>query len=67
MIRGFGEFDSANDIISGWSTHHNFVKRNRKNNKTNAERVGIKVPNKVPWLFMIKQAKFLDTITKANF
>lgn len=67
-MRGFGSFDSADSIIDGWTMHHNFVKRDRKRDKTNAERVGIKeVPQNMPWLFMIKRAKFLDTITNANF
>ncbi|MBI4170335.1 MAG: DDE-type integrase/transposase/recombinase [Candidatus Aenigmarchaeota archaeon] len=48
-MRGFGSFESGNDIIDGWTTHHNFVKRDRKRNKTNAERVGIKkVPDQTP-------------------
>lgn len=67
-MRGFGSFESGDDVIDAWTTHHNFVKRDIKRNKTNAERVGIKtVPSTTPWLFMIKQAKILETITKANF
>ena len=60
--------DSADSITDGWIINHDFVKRDRKRNKTNAERCGIKeVPDKTPWLFMIKRAKFLETITTANF
>jgi len=67
-MRGFGCFESADKVIDGWTTHHNFVKRDRKRNKTNAERIGIKdVPDKMPWMFMIKRVKFLETITTANF
>lgn len=67
-MRGFGGFESADDITEGWITHHNFVKRDRKTGKTNAQRVGIKdVPEKTPWLFMIKRAKILEMIMTANF
>lgn len=66
-MRGFGSPESADVITDGWVTHHNFVKRDRKRNKTNAERVGIKeVPDKMPWLFMIRRAKILEMITSAN-
>lgn len=68
VMRGFGDFDSADAITDGWVIHHDFVKRDRKKNRTNAERVGIKeVPQNMPWLFMIKRTKILETITKANF
>ena len=67
-MRGFGSNDSADAIIEGWKTNHNFVKRDRKRNRTNAERVGIKgIPQNMPWMFMIKRAKILETIQKANF
>lgn len=67
-MRGFGGLDSGDVITDGWVTHHNFVKRDRKTGKTNAQRVGIKdVPEKAPWLFMIKKAKILETIMTANF
>lgn len=66
-MRGFGSFDSADATTDGWVIHHDFVKRDRKRNKTNAERCGIKIPDKTPWLFMIKRAKFLEMITTANF
>jgi len=67
-MRGFGDFASADAITDGWVIHHDFVKRDRNRNKTNAERCGIKeIPTIAPWLFMIKTAKFLETITTANF
>lgn len=67
VMRGFGSLVSADAIMRGWKTHHNFVKRDRKRNKTNAERCGIKeVPDKMPWMFMIKRAKLLETITTVN-
>lgn len=68
VMRGFGNHHSGDAVIEGWKTHHNFVKRDKKRDRTNAERVGLKdVPQHMPWMFMIKRAKILDTITKANF
>ena len=67
-MRGFGNHGSADAIIEGWKINHNFVKRDRKRNRTNAERVGLKeVPQNMPWMFMIKRAKIIETIQKANF
>jgi len=68
VMRGFGNHGSADAIIEGWKINHNFVKRDRKRNRTNAERVGLKeVPQNMPWMFMIKRAKIIETIQKANF
>lgn len=68
VMRGFGSIESADDITDGWLTHHNFVKRSRKTGKTNAERVGIRdVPEQMPWMFMIKRAKFVEMFLSANF
>lgn len=67
-MRKFGDFDSADSITDGWTTHHNFVKRDRKGHKTNAERVGIKtVPDTMPWLWMIKKAASIRNLQMANF
>src|SRR3989338_5534731 len=67
-MRGFGSFDSADKIIDGWITHHNFVKKNRKTKKTNAERVGIKeVPETMPWLWMIKSSAQIKNLLSAKF
>ena len=56
-MRGFGSFNSADNIIDGWITHHNFIKKDRKRKKTNAERVGIRgVPTTMPWMWMIKRS-----------
>lgn len=62
-----GTNDSADDIIGGWITNHNFVKRCRKINKTNAERCGMKdVPDKMPWMFMIRRSAYIQTLLSAN-
>lgn len=67
-MRGFGSFKSADDIIDGWVIHHNFIKRDRKRNKTNAERVGIRdVPSKMPWMYMIRKSAYLRILFSANF
>ena len=67
-MRCFGSTKSANEIIDGWITHHNFVKRDRKRNKTNAQRVGIKeVPDKMPWMWMISKTAFINNLQSANF
>lgn len=67
-MRGFGSSESADRIIDGWTTHHNFVKRNRKTKKTNAERVGIKiVPDEMPWMWMIKKSAFIKNLQMASF
>lgn len=65
-MRGFGNFESADSLIVGWLTHHNFVKRNRALGKTNAERVGIKIPERMPWLYMIKKAAYVKILFSAN-
>lgn len=67
-MRGFGSFESADNIIDGWITHHNYVKKDRKTKKTNAQRVGInEVPNTMPWLWMIKKAALIRNLQLANF
>ena len=67
-MRGFGSFESSDDVINGWTTHHNYVKHDRKRNKTNAQRVGIKeVPDKMPWMWMIKKSASIKNLQTANF
>lgn len=67
-MRSFGEFDSADKITDGWLIHHNFVKINIKQNKTNAERCGIKGVSKImPWLYMIKTTAYVKLFLSARF
>ena len=65
-MRGFGSFDSADAIIGGWAMHQDFVKKDRRRNKTNAERCGIKIPDKMPWMFMIRQSAYMRNLFSAN-
>jgi len=68
IMRGFGGTESSDDLISGWETHHNFVKLDKRKGKTNAERVGIKeVPRRMPWMYMIKKTAYMKIILSANF
>ncbi len=67
-MRGFGESDSADKIIDGWITNHNFVKKDRKRNKTNAERCSIKeIPRTMPWLYIIKKTAYMRTLLSAIY
>ena len=66
VMRGFGEINSADSIICGWIIHHDFVKKDRKRDKTNAERCGIKIPDKMPWMFMIRQTAYMRNLFSAN-
>ncbi len=67
-MRGFGESDSADKIIDGWITNHNFVKKDRKRNKTNAERCSIKeIPRTMPWLYIIKKTAYMRTLLSARY
>lgn len=66
-MRGFGDFDSADKIIDGWVINHNFVKINKKRNKTNAERCGIReVPRIMPWLYIIKKTAYMKILFSAK-
>jgi len=67
VMRGFGSFVSADMLINGWIIHHNFVKRDRKRNMTNAERVGIKnIPDQASWMYMIQASTAIKMLSLVN-